>query len=153
MLEKNLDNSNSKKYFDLWNKMEDYTDDEFKFLKKYIKNKNFKVHYGFYRKESSQGKQIALIIDTMANTRRTAVENNWDIIYTREMTVLEIEEYINFFFRQTMKRFWVYYYKTIDKLIEDDKILGAKTPDNFIEMCRKKGYSGPHQIKLRFLQD
>jgi hypothetical protein len=143
--------SDFKKYYDLWNKTEDYTDEEFNFLKKEIKNKKFTVTYGFYNKESSQKKQIALIINTDPfMTRRTGVESNWEYIETRDITNLEIEEYINFHFRKAYKRFLVFYYNNVDKLIHDDKKLNAVTPDNFIEKCRKKGYSGTFQLKLDY---
>jgi hypothetical protein len=139
------------RYYSLWNKKEEYTDEEFNFLKKYIKNKKFTVTYGFYNKESSQKKQIALIINTNPfMTRRTGFENNWQYIETREITSLEIEEYINFYLRSQYKRFLVFYYNNIDKLIHDDKKLNAITPDIFIEKCRKKGYSGTFQLKMDY---
>lgn len=139
------------KFYSLWNKKEEYTDEEFNFLKKEIKNKKFTVTYGFYNKESSQKKQIALVINTDPfMTRRTGVENNWEYIQTREITNLEIEEYINFHFRASYKRFLVFYYTNVDKLIYDDKKLNAVTPDNFIDQCRKKGYSGTFQLKMDY---
>jgi hypothetical protein len=140
------------KYYNLWNKTEDYTDEEFNFLKKQIKNKKFTVTYGFYNKESAMKKQIAVIIDQIPfMNRRTGVENNWEYIETRDITNLEIEEYINFYFRGSYKRFIVHYYNNVDKLIYDDKKLNAVTPDNFIEQCRKKGYTGTFQLKLDYI--
>lgn len=135
----------------LWNKKEDFSFDEFVFLKKYIKNKNFKVSYGFYNKISSKKTQIAIIFDLMpSQMRRTGVENNWEIISIRKMTDKEIEEFINFYFRNSFKRFLVFYYSNVDKLIYDDKRLGTATPESFIEQCRKKGYSGTFQLKLDY---
>lgn len=140
------------KYHNLWNKTDDYTDDEFNFLKKQIKKKNFTVTYGFYNKESAQKKQIAVIIDQMPfMNRRSGVENYWDYIQTRDITELEIEEYINFYFRKSYKRFIVHYYNNVDKLIYHDKKLNAVTPNNFIEKCRDKGYSGTFQLKLEYI--
>ena len=140
------------KYHNLWNKTEDYTDEEFNFLKKQIKSKKFTVTYGFYNKESSMKKQIAVIIDQMPfMNRRSGVENYWEYIVTRDMTTLEIEEYINFYFRKSYKRFIVYYYNNVDKLMYDDKKLNAVTPDTFIEQCRGKGYSGTFQLKLDYI--
>jgi hypothetical protein len=140
------------KYHNLWNKIEDYTDEEFNFLKKQIKSKKFTVTYGFYNKESSMKKQIAVIIDQMPfMNRRSGVENYWEYIVTRDMTTLEIEEYINFYFRKSYKRFIVHYYNNVDKLMYDDKKLNALTPDTFIEQCRDKGYSGTFQLKLDYI--
>lgn len=140
-----------KKEYNLWNKTEPYTVDEIKFLKSQIKKKNYVVKYGFYNKESAMKKQIAVVFDLMPNLgRRTGVENNWEIISTRKITDKEIEEYIIHYFKNAYKRFLVFYYKNVDRLIYDDKKLGAVTPDNFIDKCRKKGYSGTFQLKLEY---
>jgi hypothetical protein len=144
--------NNNKEYNRLWNKLDDYTEDEIKFLKTYIKKQNYKVNYGFYNKESSSKKQIAVIFDLIPNqTRKTGVENNWNIISSRQITGKEIEEFITFYFRKSFKRFLVFYYKNIDKLIYDDNKLNAITPDNFINECRRKGYSGSYQLKIELI--
>jgi hypothetical protein len=140
-----------KTHFDLWNKTEEYTEEEFKFLKNYIQKQNYKVSYGFYNKVSAQKKQIAVIFDLIpSQMRRTGVENNWEIITTRQITDKEIEEFINHYFRNSFKRFLVFYYNNVDRLIHDDIRLEALTPDDFIEKCRKKGYSGTFQLKLEY---
>jgi len=140
------------KYYDLWNKKEEYTSDEIGFLEKEIAKKNIKVNYGFYRKESSMKKQIAVIFDLMPNqSRRTGVENNWEILFSRPITEKEIKEYIQHYFRSSFKRFLVFYYKNVDKLIFDDNKLNAETPEKYIEECRKRGYSGSYQLKVEFL--
>lgn len=144
---------NTKRYYDLWNKdiNLDFELEEFSFLKKQIKNKKFTVTYGFYNKVSAQKKQIALIINTDPfMTRRTGVENNWEYIHTRDITDLEIEEFINFYFRSSYKRFLVFYYRDIERLIIDDKKLKARTPLEFIAKCEGKGYAGKYQIRLEF---
>jgi hypothetical protein len=144
---------NTKHYYDLWNKdiNIDFDPDEFAFLKKQIKNKKFTITYGFYNKVSAQKKQIVLIINTDPfMTRRTGVENNWEYITTRDITDLEIEEYINFYFRSSYKRFWVFYYRDIERLIVDDLKLKTITPPVFIKMCQDKGYEGKYQTRLEF---
>lgn len=141
----------SEKAYVLWNKEEEYSEEEFKFLKNYIRKQNFKVSYGFYNKISSKKKQIALIFDIIpSQMRRTGVENNWEIISTRQITEKEIEEYIIHYFRDSFKRFLVFYYNNVDRLIHDDNRLDAITPDNFIDQCRKKGYSGTYQLKMDY---
>jgi hypothetical protein len=140
------------RYYNLWNKMEDYTDNEFDFLIKHIKKKKFTVTYGFYNKESKLKKQIAVILDQDPNmNRRTGVENNWETIVKRDITILEIEQFINFYFRRSYKRFIVFYYENVDKLIYDDNKLNAITPSIFIDKCRNKGYTGTYQLKLDYL--
>lgn len=142
----------SERAMKLWNQMETYSDDDFNFLKKYIKKKKYKVKYAFYTPISNTGKQIALIFDLIPNQpRKSGVENKWKIISTREMTEKEIEEYIIFYFRETSQRFWVFYYKNIEKLIYDDQKLKAITPEKFIEECHKKGYSGAFQLKIELI--
>ena len=146
-------NENAKREYDLWNKdiNIDFEPEEFSFLKKRIKNKKFTVTYGFYNKVSAQKKQIALIINTDPfMTRRTGVENNWEYIHTRDITDLEIEEYINFHFRPSFKRFLVFYYRDMERLIVDDLKLKAITPPIFIKMCQDKGYAGKYQARLEF---
>ena len=143
--------TNTEREYSLWNKIEEYTAEEFKFLKKQIKSKNYKVSYGFYNKVSAKKKQIAVVFDTMPfQMRRTGVENNWEIFATRTITDYEIEEYINEYFRNSFKRFLVFYYSNVDRLIHDDEKLMAITPDSFIDQCRKKGYSGTFQLKLEY---
>lgn len=144
---------NTKKFYALWNKSieEDFTSDEMIFLKKEIKKKNFKVAYGFYNKVSSQKKQIALIVDKDPfSPRRCAAENNWTYIASREISDLEIQEYILFYFRNSYKRFLVFYYKDIERLIIDDSKLKIITPPVFIKMCQDKGFAGMYQTRLEF---
>lgn len=142
---------NFQKYMMLWDKKEEFSLEEIKFLKSYIKRQNFKVSYGFYNKESSKKMQIALIIDLIPNQlRRTGVENNWEVVTTRSITDKEIEEFINHYFRNSYKRFLVFYYKNIDRLIYDDKRLDAVTPESFIDQCRNKGYTGTYQLKMDY---
>jgi len=140
------------KYTDLWNKSDEYTDLEIKFLRSYIKKKNYKVSYGFYKKVSSKKMQIAVVFDLIpTQMRKTGVENNWEIIVDRNITDIEIDEFINYYFRNSFKRFLVFYYKNVDKLINDDQKLQAKTPESFIDLCRTKGYSGSFQLKIDYI--
>jgi hypothetical protein len=140
-----------KKFNVLWNKQEEYSLDEFSFLRSFIKNKNIRVSYGFYNKISSKKMQIALIFDLIPfQNRKTGVENNWEIISQRQITDLEIDEFINHYFRKSFKRFLVFYYKDLEKLIIDDRKLGAETPYEFIKLCEIKGYKGKYQTRIEF---
>lgn len=143
--------SNHKKYIDLWNKKEEFSEEDLTFLRSYIKNKSFRVSYGFYNKVSSKKMQIALIFDLIPfQNRRTGVENNWEIISTREITNKEIDEFINHYFKKSFKRFLVFYYKDLERLMIDDRKLGAETPYEFIKKCEEKGYHGKYQTKIEF---
>ena len=141
------------KSYELWKKPidEDFTKEEISFLKKYIKNQNYKVRYGFYNKVSSLRKQISLVFDLIPfPPRKSGVENNWQIISEREISDLEIMEFILFYFRDCNKRFLVFYYKNIEKLILDDERLGIETPFSFVNLCYEKGYSGDFKMKIDF---
>lgn len=144
--------NDAERFYNLWNKQttEDWTTEEFTFLKKQIRKKNYKVTYGFYNKISSKNKQIALIIDSTPLSRKSGVENNWEYISSRKITDLEIEEYINFHFRSSYKRFLIFYYQNIERLISDDDKLKAITPPDFIKLCQERGYSGNYQTRFDF---
>jgi len=139
------------KYYFLWNKKTDYTVEEIEFLKLFIKKKKYTVSYGFYNKVSSQKKQIAVVFDLEPmKIKKGGVENNWEIIHKRPITAKEIEEFINQYFQASFKRFLVFYYNNVDRLIYDDKRLDAETPEKFIDECRRRGYSGTYQLKLDY---
>jgi hypothetical protein len=94
-------------------------------------------------------KQVALIFDLMPKqTRRSGVENIWEIFCSRIITEREIEEFITHYFQKSYKRFLVFYYSNVDKLMHDDKRLNAETPNAFVDECRKRGYSGTFQFKM-----
>lgn len=137
------------RYDQLWNKSTEYTSEELDFLKSYLTKKKFTVSYGFYNKVSLQKKQIAVVFDLEPmKMKKSGVENNWEIIYKRQITSKEVDEFIKQYFRSSFKRFLVFYYHNIDRLIYDDKRLDAETPEKFIDECRRRGYSGTYQIKL-----
>lgn len=145
--------SDFNKAYELWNKNpnEDFTDAELVFLRKYISKKKYKVKYGFYNRESSKGKYISLIFDLMPNqNRKTGSENNWTIISEREMTDKELDEFILFYYRASFKRFLVFYYKDLERLLIDDNKLGAETPYEFIKQCEDRGYKGKYQTRIEF---
>lgn len=145
--------SDFKKAYELWNKnpKEDFSDSELAFLKNHLSKKKYKVKYGFYNRKSSKGKYISVIFDLMPlQNRKTGSENNWDVIAEREMTEGELNEFIIFHYRNSFKRFLVFYYKDLEKLLIDDIKLGAKTPYEFIKQCENKGYKGNYQSKIEF---
>lgn len=141
------------KIYDLWEKdmSEDFTDQERSFLKRYLKKQRYLVKYGFYTKVSLKGKQIAVIFDLEPyKNRKSGSENNWEVICQRQMTDVEIDEYITFYFRPSFKRFLVFYYKDLERLLLDDSKLAVETPYEFIKACEKRGYVGKYQTKIEF---
>lgn len=136
--------------FELYKKKERFTKEEIAFLKTKIKKSNFLIKYAFYKKESKVKAQIALIIDQMPFCpRRSAVENNWEVICERPISNIEYHEEIENYGCNN-RRFITYYYRDIDALIIEDLKYHIETPDVFIKECLKRGYNGNHQTKIEF---
>lgn len=135
---------------DLYSKKEAFTKEEIKFLKSKIKKSSYRIKYGFYRKESKSGCQLAFIIDSSPfATRRSGVENNWEIFCEREISDLEYHEEIENY-GCNVKRFKVFYYKDIGYLIHEDLKYKVNTPEPFINECIKRGFNGNFQTKMDF---
>ena len=83
----------SLKLLDLYSKpkSERFTDEEKAFIRYQTNKYSFECIYAFYNKKSSKGCYIAFIIDSMPNTRRSLVMNNWNIICKRKISDLEYE--------------------------------------------------------------
>lgn len=139
------------KLLDLYSKpkSEQFTEEEKAYIRSKESKNSFECIYAFYNKKSSKGCYIAFIIDSMPNTRRSLVMNNWNIICKRKISDLEYEEQIENF-GCNHRRFAVYYYREIEHLIEEDKLYGVSTPEEFVTQCKKKGYVRklPNQLKL-----
>ena len=105
--------------------------------------------YAFYRKESRIGCQIAFFIDqTPYATRRSMIENSFEFFTTRPLSKVELEEWEGN--RECWnKRFVTWYYKDIEFLINEDAKYNVKTPQVFIDECRKRGYKR-QQLQLEF---
>ena len=117
----------------------DFTEEEINFLEGYLTSKNYTVSYGFYKKISLKDKYLVVVIDTMPNNnRKSGAENNWELLKTRPVTAQEIREFIIFNYRTHYKRFLVYYYCDVYKIISEDLKLGAETPKEFIKACELK---------------
>lgn len=122
------------------NTKEVFLENEIEFIKTKVPIENFKIKYGFYNKVSKKSKQIVFIIDTMPNaTRKSGVENYWDVCAQRNICELEYEELIQNYGCNN-RRFIVWYYKTIEALIQDDLLYNLKTPPAFILKAKSKGF-------------
>lgn len=134
---------------DLWSKSTDYkfNKEEIEFILKKITPSSFyklKVKYAFYRPDSSKGLYIVLIYDTTADaSRRSGVENKWEVICERNYSELELLEYAQNFGCQK-QRFKVYNYKYIECLQFDDAKYNIQTPEAFIKEAIKRGYTNPN---------
>lgn len=127
-----------------------FSDEEIKLIKKYKPKSSFKVIYAFYNKNSYKKRYIVFIIDCIPNSaRRSGVENNWEYFCEREISDLEYLEQIQNF-GCNKRRFIVWNYEKIEELIAGDLLYKVKTPDEFINECKKRGYSGNYQSILNF---
>jgi hypothetical protein len=130
-------------------KREPFTKDEIKFIKSKVSKHQFIIKYGFYKRESKSGCQIAFIIDSMNGSRKSGAENNWEIICERELSNDEyIEQIENYGCNR--RRFQVFYYRDIGYLIHEDLKYNIETPEAFVKECVKRGYNGDYQTKIQF---
>jgi hypothetical protein len=137
--------------YQLWDNQENLTEEQIQLVFKELKSKKIKVKYCFYQKESTQNKQLAVVYDLIPNqSRRTGVENNWEVISTRLISDSELIDYVKNYFQSSYKRFLVFYYENIDKIIYLDKKFNVNTPESFIDESLKRGYKGNFQIKMTF---
>jgi hypothetical protein len=137
--------------YQLWDSQENLTEEQIQLVFKELKSKKIKVKYCFYQKESAQNKQLAVVYDLIPNqSRRTGVENNWEVISTRLISDSELLDYVKNYFQSSHKRFLVFYYENIDKIIYLDKKFNVNTPESFVDESLKRGYKGNFQIKMTF---
>lgn len=132
---------------------EQFTKEEMDFIKTKVKKGSYEVYYAIYSKESKKGKNIAFIIDSdPRRKRRSSSLNIFDIICRRQLCDIEYDEKIaNWGSNNRTMEIW--YYKTIEKLIEADSRYELETPQKFIDHCKSLGYSDgkkplPKQTKL-----
>lgn len=118
------------------------------YLKSKFPKSNWKAQYAFYRKTSKFDCYITFIIDQMPYCpRRSAVQNNWEVICERGITNIEYDELINNW-GCSNRRFIVYHYKYIEQLQVEDKKYYIDTPIEFVEEAKKRGYTGDIQLRL-----
>lgn len=130
-----------------------FNDKELKAIRSELKKRRdwYVVKYGFYKKNSKKGAQIAFIIDSYKNSpRKSGVENQWEIFCERELTNIEFEEIVQNF-GTNKRRFQVWYYKTIKALIDDDKKYNIDTPKDFVKECIKRGFNAEMQTIINFV--
>jgi hypothetical protein len=117
------------------------TPDEISFLKKNISRKKFLVKYCIWKQNRINGAYILLIIDKFPNkVRRTAMDNSIEVIETRALTDAEYDEQIENY-GCASRIYECYDYRDIEWLIHEDTMMGAITPQSFIQECRKRGYT------------
>lgn len=135
----------------LYSKKEPYTEEEVAFVKSKHSKSNFKVKYAFYNKESSKGLYLALILDRIPYaTRRSGLENNWEVISERNITNIEFDEQMRNY-GCSNRRFTVWYYRDIEAMVDEEKkCYNVDVPEEYVKQAKERGYSGSFQTRILF---
>jgi hypothetical protein len=127
---------------DLYNvKGRKFTDKEKAFLRKKLPKSKWKIKYCIWKQERRNNRYILFLIDHFpGKIRPPAMDKAIEVIVTREISDLEYEEQIeNFGCCKRVYECWDYL--DIEYLIHEDQKYGVKTPQVFINECRKRGYT------------
>lgn len=117
------------------------TDEEKQFLKKHVPKKKYLAKYCIWKQHRHNGAYILFIIDKFPNkVRRTAMDNSIEVLETRQLTDEEYNEQIENY-GCASRIYECYDYKDIEWLIHEDSLMGAVTPQSFINECKKRGYT------------
>jgi hypothetical protein len=118
-----------------------FTEEEIDFIKTKIPQGAYEIFYFFYKKQSRLNAYIGYGIDQSPRTmRRTPAINSWEIISRRKLNNMEYQEAIENYGTRN-RRFIVWYFKTIEDLIQWDAEFNEKTPKEFVKMAIEKGWS------------
>lgn len=137
---------------DLYSKPASYkfNDEELKFIKSRVPKHSMNAKYCIYKMKSTYNLYIGFIIDQQPGAwRRSAYMNQWEVIAERPLCDIEYDEMIQNFGTHH-KRFIVWKYRRIEELIHEDEKYGLKTPEDFIQECRRRGYYGNYQMQIKF---
>lgn len=145
----NSENTNVMDVMELYSKPASYifNEEEKSLIRKKLQKNSFVVRYAFQKREGSKFGPVTFIIDSMPNTRRSAIENHWEYHSERPLSNIEYEEQVSNF-GTCHRRFQVWTYDNIEQLINEDKKYNVKTPKKFVDECKNRGYSGSFQLKM-----
>lgn len=137
-------------YFDKEHRKRELTDEDRKFIRSKIKKSKYRALYAIYKKDSPKGCQLAWILDSDPfQQRKSGYLVQYEVICMREINNKEYDEIIENWGCNN-RRFHEYIYENVDQMIYEDEKYGLKTPEKFIEECRRRGYSGDYQTKIQF---
>jgi hypothetical protein len=118
-----------------------FTDEEKDFIRKHVPKSKFKARYCLWKQERRNGLYILFIIDHFPNkVRPTAMDRAIEVVVSRDLTEHEYNECIENY--GCVNRIYeTYHYRDVEWLIHEDQLVGAKTPEIFINECRKRGFT------------
>lgn len=125
-----------------------FDDEQVKILKSWHPKSKYLIKYATWKQERKNDMYILFIVDQMPNrVRKSAVDHSIKVVCTRELTDDEHTECVqNIDCWNRVMRTWSY--KTIEQLIEDDQNIGIETPQEFIDHCRKHGWTSTKRIEI-----
>jgi hypothetical protein len=119
-------------------------------IKKTITKSRFKAYYAIYKKDSPKGLKLAFIIDSSPYVmRRSGYLVQYEIICERPLSNIEYNEQIENWGTNN-RRFTEWLYKNVDQMVHEDAKYHVETPQQFIDECRRRGYSGDFQSQITF---
>lgn len=123
---------------DLYSKPPSYkfNEEEIELIKQYEPKSNYTIKYCIWKQHRINGKYICFAIELCRQARKSAFEHSVQVICERELTDVEYQEMIENF-GTCNRRFLVYNFDNIEKVIAMDKLYNVKTPQQFIDRCQK----------------
>lgn len=119
-----------------------FTEDETNFLKKKYPKKEFRIKYIIWKQKRTNGMYLAVFEDRNPHRiRKSAVDHSVEVIASRLPCDKEYEEIIANF-GCSSRIITAYNYRDIEGVIwEDKEKYGVDTPQEYINECRKRGYT------------
>lgn len=127
---------------DLYSKAVDipFTEEEIEYIKQKIPSNRFRIKYGFWKK-SIKGLHLFYAIDYMPEQiRKSGVDHSMKVISTRLPNEIEYDEIIANF-GACNRKYRIYFYKTIEEIIKEDKKYKIETPLEFIQEAINQKYT------------
>lgn len=119
-----------------------FTEEETAFLKKKFPKKKFRIKYIIWKQHRKNGLYLAVFEDCNPfRIRKSAVDHSVEVIASRLPCDKEYEELIGNLGCNS-RIISAFNYRTIEDVIyEDKKEYGVDTPQEYINECRKRGYT------------
>jgi len=119
-----------------------FTEEETEFLKKKYPKKSFRIKYIIWKQKRTNGLYLAVFEDKNPHRiRKSAVDHSVEVIASRLPCDREYEELIANF-GCSSRIITAYNYRTIeDVILEDKREYNIDTPQEYIDECRKRGYT------------
>jgi hypothetical protein len=118
------------------------TDEEKQFLRTNYPRKAFRIKYVIWNQKRTNGLYLSVFEERLTKRiRKTEVDNSVEVIASRIPSEIEYDEIISNF-GCCSRLITAYHYETIeDVILEDKREYNINTPKEFIDECKKRGYT------------